>query len=64
VTLDQGCDLAVLATEQEITLPMTRYRTILRLSRSFPDRDRIGYLAMIGCLLRVVAATTHPAGAP
>jgi hypothetical protein len=55
MTLDQDCDLAVLAAEQEITLPVTRYRTILSLGRAFPDRHRIGNPAMIGCLLRVVA---------
>ena len=54
VKFDQGCDLAVLATEQEITLPVARYRMIFSLSRPLADRDGIGNPAMIGCLLRVM----------
>mgnify|MGYP001813444290 CR=1 FL=1 len=55
MTFHQGCDLAVLATEQEITLPMTRYRTILSFSGAFADRDDVSDLTTVCCLVRVVS---------
>ena len=64
MTLNQSCDLAVLAAEQQVSLPVTRYRAIFSLGWAFPDRDGISDLTMIGGFLRVVAGTTHPAGAP
>ena len=54
VTFDQGGDLAVVAAEQEITFPVTGHSTILGLSRSLADTDRIGDAAMTGALLRVM----------
>jgi len=48
MTFDQGRDLAVLATEQEITLPVTRYRTIFSFSGSLADRDDISDLTTTG----------------
>jgi hypothetical protein len=55
MTFDLGCDLTVLATEQESALPVTRYGAILSLSRSLADRNGIAYPAMICCLLRVMS---------
>jgi len=55
MTFNQGCDLAVLSTEQEITLPVARYGTILSLGRSLADRDGIDYPTMIGRFLRVMS---------
>ena len=55
MTFNQGCDLAVLSTEQEITLPVARYGTILGLCRSLADRDGIADLAMIGRFLCVMS---------
>ena len=55
MTFDQGCDLAVLAAEQKITLPVTRYGTILDLCRSLADRDGIFYPATICRFLRVMS---------
>ena len=37
MTLNQGCDLTVVAAEYEVTFPVTRYGTILDLGRSFAD---------------------------
>jgi len=55
VSFHQGRDLTVIAAAQEIALPVTRHRTILSFSRSFPDRDRVGDPAVVPCLLRVMA---------
>ena len=40
MTFDQGCDLAVVAAEQQVTFPVARYGAIL--SRSLTDRARRG----------------------
>ena len=55
MTFNQGCDLAVLATEQEIALPVTRYSTILNLGRSLTDGDGVFYPATICRFLRVMS---------
>jgi len=43
VTFDQGSDLAVVAAGQKTTFPVTGHGTILGLSRSFADTDRIEF---------------------
>jgi hypothetical protein len=41
VTLDQGRDIAVLRSGQEIAFPMARHRPIFNRCRPLPDRDDI-----------------------
>jgi len=47
MTLDQSCDLTVVAAEQEIAFPVARHRTILDLRRPLTDRDRTGNTTMV-----------------
>jgi hypothetical protein len=54
MTFDKRRDLAVVAAEQGIPFPVTGHSTILSLSRSLADTDRIGDAAMTGSLARVV----------
>ncbi len=51
----QGGDLAVVAAEQEVTLPVAGHGTIFNLGRPFADRHGIGNAAVIVRLLRVMA---------
>lgn len=55
VTFHQRHDLAVVAADEEIALPVARYGTVLGIGRSLTDRDGVFDPAMIGSLLRMVA---------
>jgi len=54
VALYQCRDLTVVAAEQQVTFPVTRYGAVLNLGRTFPDRDCVADPAVILCLLRVM----------
>jgi len=45
VALHQRRDLAIVATEQQVTFPVARYGSIRSLSRTLPDRYRVRDLA-------------------
>lgn len=61
LTLDQGCNLAVAATKDQITFPMSRHSSVFNARRTFTVRDCIGDLAMDCGLLRVVPGAAHSA---
>jgi hypothetical protein len=63
LTLDQRCDLAVATTEQQVSFPVTRYRSIFDGNWALTDRDGVDDLAVDIGLLRVMARTAHPARA-
>ena len=59
MTLDQRCDLSVVAATDEITFPVARYRSIFHFRRPLADRYRIRDLSVLTFLLRVVLRTPH-----
>src|SRR6202021_1983126 len=56
MTLDQGRDIAVLRTGQQIAFPMARHRSIFNCCRALTDRDGIldlsPSIAVKTCLFR------------
>ena len=61
LTLDQRCDLAVATTEQQVSFPVTRYRSIFDGSWALTDRDGVDDLAVDIGLLGVMARAAHDA---
>ena len=59
MSLDQGCDLAVVTAAEEITFPVTRDGSIFCLGRSFTDRYSIDNMAVIRRLLRVMPRAAY-----
>jgi hypothetical protein len=56
VAFYEGSDLAVIAADQQITFPVSRYRTILYLSGTLTNRNRIPDMLL---LLREAARMAH-----
>ena len=64
MALDQGRNLAVLATAQQVAFPVPGYRPVRRAGRTLADRDGVGDAAVIVRLLGVMARPTHRPSAP
>src|SRR5690349_20998216 len=64
LALDERRNLAVPASAQQITFPVSRYRAVFNCGRTFADRYRVANPAVIICLLRVMARTAHRPGTP
>src|SRR4030095_1589874 len=64
LALHQGGDLAVVAAEEQVSLPVARHGPVFGLGWTLADRYRLGDPAMVGALLRVMARAAHPASAP
>jgi hypothetical protein len=63
LSLDERGDLAVVAAEQQVSLPVTRHRTIFGGRRPLADRHRAEDLPTDDSLLRVMPRPTHAARA-
>src|SRR5210317_1999880 len=64
MTLNQGCDLTVVAADDQVTFPVTRHSPIFYRSRPLADRDGAGNPAMCSRLLRVTTPAAHRSCAP
>ena len=62
VAFNQSGDLAVIATHDQITFPVARYRTILGFCRAFTDRYRVGDLAQPLAFKTLVPGSAHRSG--
>ena len=58
--LDQSRDLAVFASEEQISFPVARHSTVFRCSRTLSDRHGINNTAVIA-LLSVMPRAPHHA---
>ncbi|KWT66536.1 hypothetical protein APV28_4422 [Comamonas testosteroni] len=54
LTLDQGRNLAVATSKDQIAFPMPRHSSVFNAHLTLTDRDGVGDLAMDGRLQRVV----------
>ena len=59
VSLDQGCDLTIIAADDQVTFPVTRHSSIFYRGRPLTDRDGAGNPAVCGGLLRVTTPAAH-----
>lgn len=64
MTLNKGCNLAITVSKQQVSLPVTWYRTIFNRGRSFADGYRVNDPAVVVGFLGVMARTAHRARAP
>ena len=64
MTLNECCDLAVVAARYQVAFPVARNGTVLNLGRALPDRDGVADPAVVFCLLRVMTRSTHRPGFP
>ena len=64
MTFDEGRNLAVAASAQQVTFPMTWYRSVGCLGRQLADRYRVRDLAALLLVHRDSVRTTHAASGP
>lgn len=64
LTFDEGRNLSVSATEQQIPLPVTGHGTVFNCGRPFTDRHHLVDSAVSARLQSVMPRTAHGWGAP
>lgn len=64
VALYERCELAIVATEQQIAFSVTRHGPVFNRGGALTDRYRVGDPAVNLGLLRVMTRATHRARAP